>query len=308
MTEIAPWMAPADAQQLPRGTVYVDAHGTPRDRYTRPWIYAEDPKVNRGQGGYWYSRTTRYIDVIEDRTRLYDWEKRKVAIGMSRRPDLVLEAASHAPGESDEDRKALDKVVERAMEDAGRDAQSTIGTALHKICEKIDRGEEIGKIPPLFQADIREYCKWRTFKRIHSAYIEQMTVVDSLRVAGTPDRHNFWPGMGLCIDDLKTGRIDYGALKMAMQLAMYSRAVLYDPESHLRFKPEVNQQWGHILHLPAGQGVLNVYDIDLELGSQGVGVAMLVRAWRHKGKDAMHLSEDVVPGQEQVSPIALTSE
>lgn len=291
MTEVTPWMAPANPEShLPRGTVYVDERGIPRDRYTRPWIWSLDPNVNSKKGGYWYSRTTRFIDVIEDRKRLYDWEKRKVALGMSRRPDLVLEAASHAPGESKEDIDALDKVVGRAMEDAGRDSQSTIGTALHKICEKIDRGEEIGKIPPLFQADIRAYCKWRDEKRVQPVWIEQMTVVESLRVAGTPDRHNHWPDLGICIDDLKTGRVDYSQLKMAMQLAMYSRAELYDPTSRQRFKPEVNQAIGHIIHLPAGQGQCDVYTIDLLLGAEAVGVAMLVRQWRNRGRDAMTLA------------------
>ena len=127
-------------------------------------------------------------------------------------------------------------------------------------------------------------------------------------MAGTPDRvsrvrdgyllvapngYEFGPDE-LIITDLKTGRVDYGALKMAMQLAMYSRSKLYDRETGDRIHVKnVNQDWGIIMHTPAGQGVTTLYWADLRMGWSAIAVAKQVREARTMGRRALIPMEPV---------------
>ena len=92
----------------------------------------------------------------------------------------------------------------------------------------------------------------------------------------------------LIITDLKTGRVDFGALKMAMQLSIYSRSELNVKGTHLRAEMEnVNQEWGIIMHLPAGSGKCDLYWADLTLGWEAVGVAYAVHDMRKRSKRAL---------------------
>ncbi|MEU0343315.1 hypothetical protein ABZ092_31270, partial [Streptomyces bobili] len=141
--------------------------------------------------------------------------------------------------------------------------------------------------------------------------IEQFVVVPELSVGGTFDRLSYYEGpgpdgkpiAGNFITDTKTGSIQYGKLKMASQLAVYSRGKLYD---HTLFPvdaddkdaikawkkekftaeqaapayaplPPVSQDWGIIVHLPAGEGVCNLYWVDLNIGWALAQLALTVR-------------------------------
>ncbi|GAB3830261.1 hypothetical protein [Kribbella italica] len=96
----------------------------------------------------------------------------------------------------------------------------------------------------------------------------------------------------LLITDLKTGRVDFGQLKIAMQLSIYSRGEFYShtPASvrHCR-RPmgEVRKDWGIIINLPAGSGEAELYWADLDMGWEGVQVAGKVRDLRNRGKKAL---------------------
>jgi hypothetical protein len=61
--------------------------------------------------------------------------------------------------------------------------------------------------------------------------------------------------------------------------------VFYDWRTQTRTPlPDVNQNWGLIIHLPAGTGVCEVYWIDLATGWKGVQVAKIVRELRKNKK------------------------
>ena len=81
------------------------------------------------------------------------------------------------------------------------------------------------------------------------------------------------------IMDIKTGSIDYPH-KMAMQLAMYARSLPYDIATDTRSADEVDPNYGVIIHLPAGQGICNLYEIDIMKGWGACLIAKKVWDWR----------------------------
>src|SRR5690606_25497180 len=78
------------------------------------------------------------------------------------------------------------------------------------------------------------------------------------------------------------GSIEFGALKIAMQLAVYSRSVLYDPATRERTPLEVDQDRAIVIHLPAGQGRCELHWVDIAAGWEAVQVATQVRQWRKR--------------------------
>jgi hypothetical protein len=101
-----------------------------------------------------------------------------------------------------------------------------------------------------------------------------------LKVAGTPDRIVKYHGKKY-IADLKTGNIELGVVGIAAQLAMYARSIPYDPETETRMErhgAEIDR--GIIIHLPAGEGVCNLYWVDLLKGWEVVLTNRDIRAKR----------------------------
>lgn len=238
----------------------------PRDRWGRPRVLPPG-----GDKLVPYRRCTSFIDVLDSRYNLELWKQRQVADGLARRPDLVLKAAS-ANGDKD----LLNEVCDTAFEAAGSSAASTTGTAVHKITEHIDRGEE-PVVPPHAQADVDAYR--HATKDLRVDLIEVFVVHDELQVGGTFDRVVEVDGIRY-VADIKTGRIDYGASKIAMQLAIYSRSQHYNPHGGERRPLDVDTSRGLVVHLPAGSGECSLHWADLDAGWEGVRVAREVWEWR----------------------------
>ena len=175
----------------------------------------------------------------------------------------------------------MDKLVEDAMEAAGATSAATIGTAIHTLTEKHDRGEDLGVIPEEYVADIQAYAD--ATKHFKNVFIEQFCVLDKYKIAGTPDRVVEYQGQ-LYISDLKTGSIAYPN-KIAMQLAVYAHGLPYDPATATRGAwGGVNQEKGIIVHLPAGSGKCDIHFVDIKQGWKGIELAMKVRAFRDTKK------------------------
>src|SRR5690606_11260548 len=102
-----------------------------------------------------------------------------------------------------------------------------------------------------------------------------------LKIGGTHDRTVRYQGRDY-IADIKTGSVEFGALKIAMQLAVYSRSVLYDPATRERTPLEVDQDRAIVIHLPAGQGRCDLHWVDIAAGWEAVQVATQVRRWRKR--------------------------
>src|SRR6266581_3022001 len=114
-------------------------------------------------------------------------------------------------------------------------------------------------------------------KVLHS---ETFTVLLDLKVGGTPDRVVEYEDERY-IADIKTGSIEYGSGKIAMQLAVYAHSQLYDiPTGRRTPLPEVSTQRGIIIHLPAGTGTCALHWVNIDAGWAAVQLAAQVRTWR----------------------------
>jgi hypothetical protein len=244
-----------------------------RDRYGRPMVIPPE-----GGKKIAYTRATTFVSVLEDTYNLSRWQQRMVAIGLADRPDLLLSVAAHR-----DDRDQLNEICGKASEAAQAHAGATIGTALHALTERLDRGQELGVVPDQYLPDIAAYTE--ATKGLVATHIEQFTVLDSLKVGGTPDRVVKYRRKRY-IADLKTGSIEWGIGKIAMQLAVYARSLCYDITTGQRTSHDADLERGIIIHSPAGTGTTTLYWVDLITGWEGVKHAKWVREWRtHKMAD-----------------------
>ena len=243
----------------------------PRDRYGRPMVVP--PKGGKPVP---YTRTTTVAGSLDDGTALVAWKLRMAAAGLTLRPDLLLAASANR-----DNKLEMDKLVEDAMQAAGATSAATIGTALHTLTEKLDRGEDLGVIPDDYVADIQAYAE--ATKHFTNVNIEQFCVLEKFKIAGTPDRIVEYKGEKF-ISDLKTGSISYPN-KIAMQLAVYAHGLPYDPATATRGSwGDINTERGIIVHLPAGSGECTLHFVDIKEGWKGIQLAMKVRTFRDTKK------------------------
>jgi hypothetical protein len=209
-------------------------------------------------------------------------------------------------------RDGLNVLTERAMEFAGANEKRERGTDLHKLTEELDRGElgdidneaiaaaliESGKLTHADLADLRAYKAKMLELGIRHVYIEKRVVLDGLKVAGTLDRGSYYklPGATRAtklVADLKTGRIDYSAGKIGMQLALYAQGEGYDRkgDTSARERLGLSKSVALLIHLPAGEARCEVYPVDLTLATKGLKLAAEVRTWRNEGKRVYDLKD-----------------
>jgi PD-(D/E)XK nuclease superfamily protein len=244
-----------------------------RDGWGRPLVVPPS-----GGKAVAYTRCTTYVSCLEDTFNLGKWMQRMVAIGITQRPDIHLQVASLA-GNPDGNKRDLDKACDAAREAASASAAATTGTALHQLTELIDRGQDVGVIPEAYTADLKAY-ETATAHMKH-LWIEQFCVQDPLKIGGTPDRIVEVDGKRY-IADVKTGSIEFGIGKIAMQLAVYARSQVYDIDTAERSVHDAELDKGIIIHLPAGKGTCGLYWVDILAGWGGVKHAKDVRSWRAK--------------------------
>lgn len=248
----------------------------PRDRWQRPLVVP--PGGGKAEA---YTRCTTFVGCLEDTYNLEKWKMRNVALGLSQRPDLMLSVSAHR-----DDKDKLNKICDDALEAAKANAAATTGTALHALCEQIDRGLDVGVIPQAYEADLAAY-RQATGGMTHH-HIERFTVLDDLKIGGTPDRIGAFAGWR-GISDIKTGSIDFGMGKIAMQLAVYAHSVGYDHTTRSRFDlGPIDQDVALVIHLPAGEGKCSIVEVDIKSGWEAVQVAREVRVWRSR-KDLSRL-------------------
>lgn len=256
------------------GTIVTPPPEIPRDRYGRPMVVPPT-----GTKPVAYTRATTFIDCLDDKYNLQQWERRMVALGLATRPDLLLRVSSiGVPGADKAKKKQLDEVCSAAKEAAAASAAATTGTALHALTELIDRGQELPVIPVNAMASLNAYRA--ATANLTATHIEQFCVLDKLRIGGTPDRVVRYQG-NRYIADVKTGSIEYGVLKIAMQLAIYARSHTYDIATGVRGEHGADTLRGIIIHLPAvedpADARCDLHWVDLKAGWEAVLVARQVR-------------------------------
>jgi hypothetical protein len=238
-----------------------------RDRYGRPLIVP--PKGGKAIA---YTRATTIANSLDDASALVAWKMRMAAIGLTTRPDILLSISA-----AQEDKMAVNSLIEDAMQVAGANKAANIGTAIHSFAERLDLGLTLGIIPPEYIPDIKAYEQ--TTKILNNKFIEQFSVLDKYKIAGTPDRVVEYNGE-LFIADIKTGRIDHPN-NISIQLAIYANGLPYDAATATRGTwGEVNKNKAIIIHLPAGSGTCKLVWIDIKEGFKGLQFAMKARQWR----------------------------
>ena len=262
-----------------------------RNRDGRPYIRAVDDQGNLLDKRVLYSRVTTYIKCVDDTSLLDWWTRRMQALGFAEAPEYFAAEVMRAQ----HSREELNKVCARAVDRAKAHDRAAIGTAVHALTERNDKGLGQGVVPPYYQADL---LAWQHATRyFENVLIEEMVVNDTLRTAGTPDRIVKYHRCAICgaeyyVLDLKTGRVDhYTELQIAMQLALYGNSDVYDLQTGARTKLEeavggkVCRDKGIVINLEAGSGVADPQWVDLTTGWEIVTeVARRVReARRRKG-------------------------
>lgn len=259
-----------------------DRSGRPepkRDRYGRYLL----PNPETGKEQAW-TRVTTVASTLSDRYGLELWAKRNVALGLAARRDLYALAASCTP----EDKEQLNNIVKDAEEAAKSRSGANLGTALHRITERVDLGDDF-EIPDPWRADIDAYCQALADHHItvEAEYLERIVVLAKAKVAGTLDRLiTIDRGGEYFVADIKTGAdvVTYGMGEISIQLALYANASHmwngdgYDP------MPPINKERALVIHLPVGEATCHLYWVDIEAGKEAARIALTVRDWR-KRKD-----------------------
>ena len=258
-----------------------------RDHYGRPLI------VPLGGGKpVGYTRTTTFVSALEDTYNLEQWKCRQVALGLAQRSDLL--ALVHSKRD---DKAEMNRIVKDALEASNSSGAANLGTAIHGMTDLVDAGASVDSIPGDHRADIEAYLD--ATKDLMHTWIETLTVLDSHKVAGTPDRISTLPTGQRVIFDLKTGDISYSIGKIAMQLAVYAHSQIYNVDTHERTPHNADKTIGIVAHLPAGSGTCELVEVDLVAGWEAVQLAKQVREWRaRKG-----LSKPYVPRTIVLEPV-----
>jgi hypothetical protein len=255
-----------------------------RDRWGRPLIVPAS-----GGKAKPYTRASSAAKAIEDTYNLELWARRNVVYGMAKDPSLVARVLGlgGSPHEWDQDaKKEANAIAEAAATVAQAQRSADIGTAVHRMVERINLGEDVDGGP--YQADLDAYraavdaMGWV----IDPRYVECRMVCDELEMAGTCDLIVWDGGQHRYVADLKTGStVEYATLGHAAQLAAYARGDLYDVTDDSR-EPLADLAWsvGYIIHLPAGQGRCDIYMLNLCDGFEAARLANTVRSVRKLSK------------------------
>ena len=211
--------------------------GVPRDQHDQPIIVLPD-----GSGVAAYRRASKYGRLICDDYNIHQWDLRNVVHGMSRAHHLVVRAAAVQSQTDSADIASLQDIASRAKIIAGADSGAMTGTALHKLSERRDAGDDLSFLDPLSMAALDQYDRLMSVVEVLAS--EMFVVLDGYGTAGTLDRAvrllvdlTFPDGVTIpagtiLIIDVKTGKITsapYWGAEFTCQQFVYDAGVPYLP-------------------------------------------------------------------------------
>ena len=186
-------------------TMETVGEGPKRDRFGRYLIVPEG-----GGKAVAMTRATTISGLLDSRHAIEKWQQRHVAVGLASRPDLLAQVQSTTI----EDKQTLNSVCQKALDASGADAAASMGTALHRVVEKINLDPD-AEVPEAFAERIAEYRRVMAAHgvTIDPNYVEQIHVLAELGITGMGDGHALVEGEDESfVWDLKTGSsVDYGA-------------------------------------------------------------------------------------------------
>lgn len=258
-------------------TMETVGEGPKRDRFGRYLIVPEG-----GGKAVAMTRATTISGLLDSRHAIEKWQQRHVAVGLASRPDLLAQVQSTTI----EDKQTLNSVCQKALDASGADAAASMGTALHRVVEKVNLDPD-AEVPEAFAERIAEY------RRVMAAHgvtvctdaVEQIHVLAELGIAGMADAHVMVGGRRY-VFDLKTGSsVDYGAGGYSVQLAIYANATsIYDPhaEAHRPMPDDLDRDRAIICHLPAKGGEATLKWLDISAGREALDHAVFAHRWRSR--------------------------
>jgi hypothetical protein len=243
-----------------------------RDRYGRPLIL---PKG--GGERVAMTRMSSLGAVMSNTFNLEKWKLRQVALGLAARPDLVSRAAL-----AQDDKRALDALVEEAMEAAGANIGREWGSTMHSVIEMHLKGQDV---PSLFAEQIAAFERCRELHGIEfdCDNIERFVVNEALNAAGSFDYRARINGVDM-IGDLKTGK-SLSEGEIAFQLGGYATAnSYYDWSDDTHRDPEpVDQERAFVLHMPKDEpGTCTLKWVDLRPAIQAFDHVVFAHKWRNR--------------------------
>lgn len=257
-----------------------------RDQYGRPLIVppGEETPVP-------YTRASSEAGYLTDGNALRVWQTRRLAVALSRFPDLLMRVAVLQPDPDKQvlefgdakaelarakaDRADLDDLITRALDRDGTLGKADWGTAMHKLSEPTTPRDNV---PEALVPDLKAYDQALADRGIVRVESEVFCVNDRFRIAGTTDGVFDVPGWGRVVGDLKTGQLH--PVQHAVQLAAYAGADRFNPdapEGQQRTPLDVRQDVGLLIHALKGTGTCELFLIDLKHGRRAIGLAEQVR-------------------------------
>lgn len=206
-------------------------------------------------------------------------------------------------------KRDLDALAESLLELGGAHEKAAKGTQLHELFEvhdregmdAIDAMAVAGTITSADLADVEAYARAIEAAgiKIIPEYIEAPVVIHDEKIAGRLDRVVMarMPGAARAakyVLDVKSGRIDLGAGKIAQQLEKYSKGTPYDLDTHETLAPHgASRTKALVLHLVPGSAKASIHPVDLSLGRVGNDLSAKVRTFRNDGKRSIDLTVDL---------------
>jgi hypothetical protein len=248
-----------------------------------------------------FTRATTVAKTLDAEGGLADWRSTMAITGLMVRRGLraqwealIAETAGDPWYNSPASKAQAKALVKECQEAGGSSDRAKIGNALHAITAAVDAGKDIAHLSDETATDVAAYVAGLSSAGvvIDQRYIEQMVVLDDWQVSGTFDRLAVVGGVPM-IADLKTGdNLEYSWLQIAVQLAIYAHAdciyrqgVAPNGSKDQRLPmPQVDQARALVMHLPAGQGRLDLYLVDIARGWEAFQHSMWTRGWRNTAK------------------------
>jgi hypothetical protein len=250
-----------------------------------------------------FSRPSGWGKDLDDQNALVNWRIDTAVRGVA--GDPAIQARAVAAKEDDRDAKAA---VREAAIQAGRGNQaSDIGTALHAMSERWEQEPTWDPGLP-FRTSLEAYSAEMTRLGLESELFEYHVVNVEYRAAGTCDRlyrltrplvtpsGEILPEGTLVVGDLKTGKkLDFSLPGYTVQMAIYANGEFYDVVHDVFMPtPDVNKDWGILVHMPADAGTCNFQWVDLTAGNYGAYLVHEVREWRKNWRSGHFGAPDIV--------------
>jgi hypothetical protein len=238
--------------------------------------------------GKWCTGATSVASYPDDKYLINLWECRMALTGGAQSPSLMERVAAHI-----DDRGTLNDLVKEAKQLAKANEARERGTAIHRLAERIDLGEQIVDTP-LARAvqDTWKAALDDASLTVDTGYVERIVVYPELYIAGTFDRIvACWEDGQLYIADIKTGpnAVTYPH-STAIQLAIYANAPLLagpipkggGETQQFETMPAVNKDIGYVIHMPEERRA-EVVPINIAAGWEAFNdICIPIQKWRRR--------------------------